>query len=891
VTATTSPDRRGLSLGTRIFLATLLLIALSVGAAVAVTFFLIRRVARDSAHDSLKSSASVQETFQAQRYDRLQLVSKVFLSNPNLTAYFSEAAQGRDTGSLLDLLSQGQEDLGYDFAILLDPNGVVLARTDKNAAGQNLAKQPLVAKALTDFEAAGVWREGDRLYYAVAAPVQAQSIVYGYLITGFAITAVQAREVNEISGADVAFLINVEGMPAGKPKVAATTLPVALGRSLSSALAANHRLLDQMQKTPGAPREVELSLDGEPWLALATPLLDAAGQPVGATVALASLTREMAAYRQIEAALLIAGLVSALLGGLAAFAIARRTLAPVRRLVAATAAARQGEYDQKIGGDRNDEVGQLARAFDDLLADLREKRDMEVYVTELSRNLPEPQNARAVVGGPQSRDVLLAGIELRRYARPVAESGPQEVLDHLALDLKQAMAAIQAQRGQVEGIAGHRVLARFEGESRARRALATAARVIGAGPEEDPAAAESAPAVALAAGKAVTGPVEVGDHLERALVGLPVQQLDSLLREAAPGEVLLSREVHEELKEAFAQNGYHLAERRGIVSPQPLYLVSARMAAQVTGVRAVGGSGTLGGGRETAAGARAESGTAGVPTLSGIAPGALMGQRFEILSVLGAGGMGVVYKARDRELDDLVAVKMLKRDLWGDSTQLERLKVELKLARKITHPNVLRTHDFGEIDGIPYISMEYVRGVTLRYLLDQSGRLPYSAGLRLAKQLCAGLGAAHAVGVMHRDIKPENLILEPVGNAKLMDFGIARPVHRAESGQTAAGFVVGTPLYLSPEQLSGGEIDTRADIYSTGVVLYEIFTGALPFNAPTAVEIMMKHLREPPPLPRTHWAEIPPRLEAIILRCLAKEPEARYRTVEDLSRDLEGLSA
>src|SRR6185369_12315640 len=131
------------------------------------------------------------------------------------------------------------------------------------------------------------------------------------------------------------------------------------------------------------------------------------GQPVGATVALASLTREMAAYRQIEAALLAAGLLSALVGGLASFAIARRTLAPVRRLVAATEAARQGEYDQKIGIDRSDEVGKLSRAFDELLADLREKRDMEAYVTELSRNLPEPQQGRAVVGGPQSREVLL----------------------------------------------------------------------------------------------------------------------------------------------------------------------------------------------------------------------------------------------------------------------------------------------------------------------------------------------------------------------------------------------------------------------------------------------------------------------------------------------------
>jgi serine/threonine-protein kinase len=268
-----------------------------------------------------------------------------------------------------------------------------------------------------------------------------------------------------------------------------------------------------------------------------------------------------------------------------------------------------------------------------------------------------------------------------------------------------------------------------------------------------------------------------------------------------------------------------------------------------------------------------------------------MAKRFEILSVLGAGGMGVVYKARDRELDDLVALKMLKRELWGDRTQLERLKSEIKLARKITHPNVLRTFDFGEIDGIPYISMEYIRGVTLRYLLDQTHRLPYSAGLRLAKQLCAGLGAAHAVGVMHRDIKPENLILTPAGNAKLMDFGIARPIERLTPGQTQVGFIVGTPQYLSPEQLQGGEVDARADIYSAGIVLYEIFTGELPFSAPTAMELMMMHLRVPPQSPRSHWAEIPERLEQIILRCLEKEPQKRYPSVVELQHDLEALSA
>ncbi len=144
---------------------------------------------------------------------------------------------------------------------------------------------------------------------------------------------------------------------------------------------------------------------------------------------------------------------------------------------------------------------------------------------------------------------------------------------------------------------------------------------------------------------------------------------------------------------------------------------------------------------------------------------------------------------------------------------------------------------------------------------------------------------------MHRDIKPENLILEPTGNAKLMDFGIARPIDRLTPGETQAGFVVGTPQYLAPEQLQGDEVDARADIYSCGIVLYEIFTGELPFEAPTAMELLLKHLQAPPIPPRERWAEIPPHLEQVLLRCLEKDPAARYRTVAELLRDLETLSA
>jgi serine/threonine-protein kinase len=278
-------------------------------------------------------------------------------------------------------------------------------------------------------------------------------------------------------------------------------------------------------------------------------------------------------------------------------------------------------------------------------------------------------------------------------------------------------------------------------------------------------------------------------------------------------------------------------------------------------------------------------------TLAEIAPGKVIGDRFEILSTLGAGGMGVVYKVRDRELDDLVALKMLKRDVWGDRELLDRLKSELKLARKITHPNVLRTFDFGDVDGIPFITMEYVRGITLRYLLTQTGSLPYSAGLRLARQLCRGLQAAHEVGVLHRDIKPENLIVQPNGNAKLMDFGIARPIQRVDQGQTQAGMVVGTPQYLAPEQLQGKAIDERADLWAVGVVIFEIFTSQTPFRGDNPMQMIVATLNEQPTPPRTYWPQMPEPLEQIILRCLARDPAKRYRTAAALLADLEALRA
>jgi len=251
----------------------------------------------------------------------------------------------------------------------------------------------------------------------------------------------------------------------------------------------------------------------------------------------------------------------------------------------------------------------------------------------------------------------------------------------------------------------------------------------------------------------------------------------------------------------------------------------------------------------------------------------------------------VVYKARDLELDDLVAIKMLRGSAMLDAEQLDRLKIEIKLARRITHPNVLRTFDFGEQDGRPYLSMEYVRGMTLRYLIKQAGKIPYSAGLRIARQLCAGLGAAHEVGVLHRDIKPENLILEQSGNAKLMDFGIARPIAHSDGGYTQPGMFLGTPNYSAPEQIAGEAIDHRADIYSSGVLLSEMFCGKLPFTGSNTMEIYMAQMQQAPIRPSAYWPEIPPELEAIILRCIERQAADRYQSVAELAAALAGIRA
>jgi HAMP domain-containing protein len=284
---------------------------------------------------------------------------------------------------------------------------------------------------------------------------------------------------------------------------------------------------------------------------------------------------------------------------------------------------------------------------------------------------------------------------------------------------------------------------------------------------------------------------------------------------------------------------------------------------------------------------QASGGAATQPVVSGgdaLRPGTVFANRYDVKESLGAGGMGVVYRAFDRELQEPVAIKTLRPEaLAAGGVALERFKQEIKLARRIAHRNVVRTYDLGEVNGMYYLTMEYVEGTSLKQLISSRGKLPVPVALTVGKQLCRALEVAHAEGVIHRDVKPQNMVVEPNGFLKVMDFGIARLANPPKGkGLTEAGTSIGTPDYMSPEQLAGSEVDARGDLYAAGIVLFECVTGRVPFQAETTWALVAKHLEEEAPDPRTLNADVPEALARVILKAMAKEPADRFQTAAQL---------
>ncbi len=264
--------------------------------------------------------------------------------------------------------------------------------------------------------------------------------------------------------------------------------------------------------------------------------------------------------------------------------------------------------------------------------------------------------------------------------------------------------------------------------------------------------------------------------------------------------------------------------------------------------------------------------------------GTLFAMRYQIIEELGGGGMGKVYRALDTKVGEEIALKIIKPEIAADKTTVERFKNELKLARKIVHKSVGRVYDLNEDRGTFYITLEYVRGEDLKAFIRSSGQMAVGTSLRVARQVAEGLAEAHKLGVVHRDLKPSNIMIDRDGNARIMDFGIARLA--GAKGMTGGNVMIGTPEYMSPEQVEGKEADPGTDLYSFGVVLFEMLTGRLPFEGETALSVAVKQRSEPPPDPRKLNPQIPDELNRVILKCLEKSREERYRSAEEVLADL-----
>ena len=265
--------------------------------------------------------------------------------------------------------------------------------------------------------------------------------------------------------------------------------------------------------------------------------------------------------------------------------------------------------------------------------------------------------------------------------------------------------------------------------------------------------------------------------------------------------------------------------------------------------------------------------------------GATFAGRYQIIEELGHGGMGRVYKVFDTDIKEKIALKLLRPEIALDKETVERFSNELKLARKISHRNVCRMFDLGKAEGTSFITMEFVAGEDLKKFIRKSGQLGAGRAISIAKEVSEGLMEAHHLGVVHRDLKPQNIMVDEDGNARIMDFGIARSIKA--KGITGAGVMIGTPEYMSPEQVEGKEADQRADIYSLGIILYEMLTGRVPFEGDTPFTIGVKHKSELPRDPRDLNTQIPPDLGRLVLKCLEKEKTKRYQSAEELHADLE----
>ncbi|HUR81335.1 MAG TPA: protein kinase, partial [Thermoanaerobaculia bacterium] len=775
---------------------------------------------------------------------------------------------GVDYASINDQLIQNRDRLRTDVMMLLDDQGNLIARTDKlNIAGGAMEdfyeKSPLVKSIVDDGQidvTTGVLPLDGKLFHVAVAPVAsgARSVRIGYLINGYAMDDEFANRIDAASNAGVMF--------ASKDNtVRSTNAPSVMPKDIA----------------PG--RTSEATVDRSRYIVTSRPLRSGK-QIVGNALFLRSLDRELAPFRQIEQAMLFGGGAALLLALLFSWLIAKRVTRPISQLASIAQAVTAGDYS--VGPDTrgNDEVGILGRSFGKMISSLRDKAELEELYAQMAEKSAETP-APAFRHEPAMLDegtVLVT--DLRGLPATVGEGDAASVIATVERAMRVQQNEVARQDGEVREINGHRLVSVFRGD----RGIIHAIRAARAINEELAAGTSMSIGVGIATGEFVSGSVTLDHDSGLAIVGnAPLLAL--LFAWHAPNGFAYVSYESAQAAGAEVLNAAAREEVRLKWLPQPLPVAALPLVSVTTGMmRSVGG--TLSGDATL----RMDSGTIPGTTSPAGAPveltaGQLFATRYRIESILGRGGMGIVYKANDTQLDETVAIKTLPGDVMTRSPEdLERFKREIRLARKITHRNVLRTFDYGEADGVYFISMEFVRGYTLSELMDEAParQMPARAAVGITRQICRGLQAAHEQGIIHRDIKPQNVLIDAKGEVKLMDFGVARMAEAPEA-MTQAGLIVGTPHYMSPEQVQGKQLDARTDVYAMGVLLYELLVGRRPFESTSLTGILTAHIMEKPKPPIEARPDIGRDLNAIVLRCLEKDPKARYADAGALLADLE----
>lgn len=676
-------ERKGIRIGTKLFLGAAFLVTATLGVSVTVASWRANEIAETAIREALREIPRTAAVYRAGLETQLRASLHSIADEPGTKGLFDT-----DPKTVSDWAVAKAAVLGARTVFVFDREGLLLARSDRTPGedrGRSFRGARWVAEAIeTRSEPAAAIREGSVLAIVVAVPVvagdesQGEARLVGVVAAAVPLDQERARSLRSLTGGRVVFAADVakKGEPPHLAVCSATD--TAEAEALLPAINSEAGAMDTLFRRGSEVGPLDLEVNGEKRVVAALPVLSASGEPLGAVVVSRSRDEETAAFRQIRTTLMTVGLAALLIAIPVSFAMANRMALPLRQLAKGALAIREGNLDVALPAGGSDEVGTLSRAFLAMVAELREKAQLERMLDEMRRH--------------PGQTALLAGT--RRVELP-------------------------------------------------------------------------------------------GDR------------------------------------------------------------------------------------RET-------------PKAAGPQAGALWAGRYEILEVLGRGGTGSVYRAVDLELDEEIALKVLTVEAFLEGTQaVQTLKQEIRVARKITHPNVVRTHDLGEADGVRFLTMEFVPGTTLREVIDRRGALSLAPGLQIGKQLLRGLGAVHDAGILHRDVKPQNVMVLPSGVVKLMDFGIARSTDFSGKPE-GDGLTVGTPSYMSPEQARGLPLDVRSDIYSVGIVLFEMFVGSRPFDAPNMYDTIRKQISEAPPVPRSLRPDLPEALEALILACLSKDPARRPPSAQDL---------